>query len=543
MFSLIPFLVSGILLGLSTNQMAGIPLSPLAWICLVPLFFGLKYANSLKSHFINGNVFAFIFLLFAGIAFALASFWEGSLLILVSSLLFSIPVISIGVLRKYMSYRKSLLFLPLIWPVFDWYFIEKFIAMPNLSVSMNQAFLPWLIQYIDITGYTGVTFWLVSLNVLLFFTLDDWIYNHQKKGDFLWLSKRLALLTGLFFLPPIIYNTYITAQISPKLTDSVTVSVVQSAYADIDTLSDSLLISGLTQYIQLTDSIVQADQPDIILWPEGAVPVDFKQEKTIQQLLFRKVLEWETPLLTGTIDSYHYQNEADIPELQQYLQRDFKFYNSAVLITPQLAWRVLNDGIDISMLHLYRKQNLMHFTEYVPMSETFPALSKLGVDLGGTVHFSKGDGPTALRFADRKESVINVSPIICWDLLFSSTSSKSSSQRNDYIAALTNENPFGDAFTTSSHVVESFTRLRSIENRRSIAKSSTVGYSLFTDPFGNVHGRIPWYSTEAATGRISLSTITTFYNRHPNLFPLLCLIAFCILLSKEFWTKFKNNHN
>lgn len=405
--------------------------------------------------------------------------------------------------------------------------------MPILSVYANQAALPWLIQYIDITGYTGISFWLVALNAFIFIMLDDWL-EYKKTTSAVFFSKRLALLFSIFFLPPLLYNIYVKATLPNGFGDEITVSVVQSGYPSYETAGEEQFEIGFLQLIAVTDSIIAEGATDLIVWPESGVPIDFKGAQDVQNYLFQKVLEWETPLLTGTIDS---EILSEIPALQQYLDRDYKVYNSAIMITPQLAWMALQENLDISRLRVYRKQNLMHFTEHVPLSETFPALSNLSIDLGGETNISGGSGPTILNFYSKNESVIRVSPIVCWDLLFTSSSSKSTASDAQFIAAMTNESPLGDSFETTAHEMESFTRLRSIESRRSVAKSSTTGYSLFADPFGNVYGKLDWYSVSASTQNVTLNTHSTFYSRFPNAFPILSLFGGLLLF---FFTKTKS---
>lgn len=532
-FSLLLCAFGGILLGLATNQVLGVALSPLGWLCLVPLFFSIKNTDSARSFFGRTYLFSVLFLSLVITAFVLRSFTGGVILIFIGAFFFTLPFWVVHFSRAKIGFRKSLFLLALIWPAFDWFILERFLAMPILSVYANQAALPLLIQYIDITGYTGISFWLVALNAFIFIMLDDWL-EYKKTTSAVFFSKRLALLFSIFFLPPLLYNIYVKATLPNGFGDEITVSVVQSGYPSYETAGEEQFEIGFLQLIAVTDSIIAEGATDLIVWPESGVPIDFKGAQDVQNYLFQKVLEWETPLLTGTIDS---EILSEIPALQQYLDRDYKVYNSAIMITPQLAWMALQENLDISRLRVYRKQNLMHFTEHVPLSESFPALSNLSIDLGGETNISGGSGPTILNFYSKNESVIRVSPIVCWDLLFTSCSSKSTASDAQFIAAMTNESPLGDSFETTAHEMESFTRLRSIESRRSVAKSSTTGYSLFTDPFGNVYGKLDWYSVSASTQNVTLNTHSTIYSRFPNAFPVLSLFGGLLLF---FFSKTKS---
>ncbi|MCH8568937.1 MAG: apolipoprotein N-acyltransferase [Balneolales bacterium] len=536
LLSLLLCALGGILLGLATNQVSGVALSPLAWVCLVPLFFSIKNTDTVLSFLGRTYLFSVLFLSLVITAFVLRSFVAGSLLIMISALFFTIPFWVVHLLKSKIGFRKSLFLLAFIWPAFDWFILERFLAMPILSINANQAALPWLIQYIDITGYTGISFWLIALNAFIFIMLDDWLQLRKSSTSkpAVFFSKRLAILFAVFFLPPLLYNVYVKASLPDGFGGEIRVSVVQSGYPSYETAGDLQFETGFLQLIAVTDSLIAEGETDLIVWPESGVPINLKGEQEILNYLFRKVLEWETPLLTGTIDQ---ERLGQIPALQQYLERDYKIYNSAIMITPQLAWMALQENLDTSRLRVYRKQNLMHFTEYVPLSETFPVLSNLSIDIGGETNISEGSGPTILNFYSKNESVIRVSPIICWDLLFTSSSSKSTASDAKFIAALTNESPLGDSFNTTAHEMESFTRLRSIESRRSVAKSSTTGYSLFTDPFGSVYGKLDWYSVGASTQNVTLNSYSSVYSRFPNSFPVLSLFGGVLLF---FFSKTKS---
>ncbi len=56
--------ISGILLGISMNTISGIPLSPLAWFCLVPFILALKSVNNFRQVYSGG--FYILFFVSAG---------------------------------------------------------------------------------------------------------------------------------------------------------------------------------------------------------------------------------------------------------------------------------------------------------------------------------------------------------------------------------------------------------------------------------------------------------------------------------------------
>ena len=470
-------------------------------------------------------------------------FIGGALLIAIGALQLAVPFFSLYFFQNKLGWRKAILVLPLLLPFWEWFFFESKFSMPIFAIYISQAPLNWLIQFVDLFGYYSISFWLILLNVLIALSIDDWQILVKKlsgkkkhKSDNIkdkyavpFLIKRFSLIIALMFIPPLLYSFYSQATIPAKLGGEVTVSLVQSNNPPPKKYDNPTLEKSMAKYVEMTDSLLKSTNTDLVIWPEAAVEFYIRSNKQIRDYLFGKVLNWNTPLLTGTLDADKFNDSTRIPPLQKYLHRKYKIYNSAVMVTPQLAWKYVKENINISGLKIYRKQNLMPFTEYVPYSNIFPILSNLTLDLGDGANFSAGKGPKSLLFASHNNKLIHVCPIICWDLFYPYPVIEASGEGENFIAALTNESRLGNSLTTTVHEVEGYTRIRSIESRRSIAECSTTGYTFFCDPLGNVYGKVPWWSKQVATANVRLSSISTFYDRYPGYFPKGCLILIAII--------------
>jgi apolipoprotein N-acyltransferase len=513
-------ILSGILLGLANNEVFGLPMAPLAWIALVPVLLALRDSKGFAGYFITGYVFSLVYLFIAMFSFLTAYLLGGFVLIAVGALHFSLPFVGAYLLQKRVGWQRSLLVLPLLWPVVEWFVLESSLSMPLFAMYISQAPMLWLVQHIDIFGYSAISFWLVLLNVLIAIVIADTSANETGKVKL----KKFFTIAFAMFLPPLAYAFVIYSSLEDKLDEKVTVSLIQSGNAPHLLVTDSAMTMNVMKYAELTTSAVEQVTSNLVIWPEGAMPIPILESRVAREQLLINVLKWKTPLLTGCFDRKLYASVAEAPALQQYLNRDYEVYNSAAMLTPQLAWRHLKNGLDISSLKLYHKQQLMPFTEYVPYSDKWPWLSKLTIDLGDGANFSAGEGPTSLLFATRDERVIKASPIICWDVFYPLPSIKAAREGENFIAALTNESRL-DNLPTIAYEVECFTRLRSIETRRSIAKCATTGRTFFTDPFGRVYGKVPPQQAVSSTEEVRLSQIRTVYSRWPQWFPILCAIG------------------
>lgn len=536
-------IISGMLLGLTNHHVFGLPMAPLAWVALVPVLLALRWAKGFAAYFLTGYIFSLVYLLISMFSFLKAYFVGGAVLIAVGALQFSLPFVVSYFFQKRVGWKRTLFVLPLLWPVLERFVLESTLSMPLFSIYNSQATMLWLIQHIDIFGYSAISFWLVLLNVLIAAVVADpspsfrhcedggrsnLQENHGKIASILARTKQLAIIIAVMFLPPLAYSAFIHFTLEEKLGGEVTVSLIQSGNAPHTLKDDSARAQEVLNYAAITTRTTEQQQTDLAIWPEGAVPVALVHIKSVREQLMVNVLKWKTPLLTGCFDLKRFDSPSDVPPLQQHLKRDYEVYNSAVLLTPQLAWRHLKEGLDISSLKVYHKQRLMPFTEYVPFAERFPSLSKFTIDLGDGANFSAGMGPTSLLFATRDGRVVEVSPIICWDLFYPIPLAKTTAKGGNFIAALTNESRLEDWSGTSIQV-ERFTRLRSIEARRSIAKCATTGRTFFTDPFGRVYGQVPWKQEAASTEKVRLSEVSTPYSRFPGWFPMLCLLGSLVL--------------
>ena len=470
-------------------------------------------------------------------SFVSASFLGGTLILFIGSLHFSFPFVSLYFFRTRLGWKRSLWILPFLWPAWEWSFLQSRFSVPFPTFHVTQAPLTWLVQFVDVFGSSAISFWLLLLNVLIVRAIEDWhtartdlkasrssrARTWNQKYQALFLLRRLAFVTLLMFLPPLLYSAYVFSSSPAEAQKKITVSLVQPNIDPETKWTDSTRATVVAKTITMTDSLISSSTPDLIVWPETAVPYPILHHDDVRDFVFGAVLDWNTPLLTGTVDMDVYEVTSRIPPLPKYLNRNYELYNSVLMVTPQLAWRSRQPGFSSLKIKTYRKKNLMPFTEAVPYAEKYPFLSSLTLDFGGGTNWSAGQSAGTLLFASSNGDRVRVGPIICWDLLYGSTTAESARNGAKFLAAVTNEGWWGKSIT--AHEIESFTRLRSIETRRSIAKCSNTGYTFFTDPYGRVYGKVRWWEEQIATAGVTLSQEASIYMRYTDYFPRACLFV------------------
>jgi apolipoprotein N-acyltransferase len=526
-------LLSGLLLGLSVNHVFGLSLAFLLPFCLIGIFSALEKHVTWKGWLLHGYLFSFVSLFLALIGFVWVEPVAGSMMVVLASFVYALPFVLLYSIRRRLQTNSawSLLLLAIIWPPFAWFVKELWLGFPITLYANALANYPVFIQFIDITGYTGISAWVISLNVGVFLLYKACLQGkssglHQNN-----LSRIVLAGTLVWFALPLLYAWYAYTVLPGTFEGSVNVAVIQSEYGEPDSEADGeAFFPILNTTLALTDSVIVHSQPDLVVWPEGALPARVRSDVNSLLFITDRVLRWQTPLATGIFDTE--PTSTPIPPLQRYLQRDYNLYNAVAMITPQFSWKFLMEDASGNPLRLYRKVNLMPFTEYVPFSDRFPRLSRFALEFGENNHFSAGESTSPQAFLTRDGRIVQAIPFICWDILFASTHKAEYLQHAQLVTVHTSGRLFGDKLKTSIIGIKNYTRLRSVEMRKSVAKSSTTGFSFFANPFGEITGMIDPFTPGYSVGIVPLRPGLSFYSRHPNAFPAMCLITLLIITIK-----------
>ena len=212
--------------------------------------------------------------------------------------------------------------------------------------------------------------------------------------------------------------------------------------------------STLTAYIGMTRSAIGATAPDLVVWPETAVPT-VPRPRTLERLE-RLVAERGIQLVFGAYD---------IERVTDQLRRT---YNAAFHMDAmgQLRGR-------------YAKNKLLVFAEYVPLSDRIPGLLNL---LPAPGEFSPGPGPVVFTVHD-----VALAPLICYELLFPDVVRRALRGGGTVIVNLTNDYWFGRGLEPEQHLA--LCRMCAFETGRPIIRATNTGISATIDGSGVVRAR------------------------------------------------------
>lgn len=496
------WLLGAIAYGFSWPLLEGVNLSWLAWGAFVPLFIVLRAQHTFSPY--AGHVLGFLGLATviycAGWFFGVPSWVMSKTAIggMVQILLLAVPLLVLFWIKQRISFERALLLLVFFWPLWEWGMHYIPLSLNFLWVSNSQGANTWLIQYVDVFGAWAITAWVLLFNVLLYraYGAANERFSKAFWGQVLRVS---VLLLGV----PALYAAVRYVMLEPA-DNPVRVTLISTENAPTLNRAD-LAFSNIERVVHLTDSTAyyrRGPQPDVYVWSEGTLGFDW-EISNLRSFLYQAVDDWQTPLLTGTT-----MREAR-PTLP-----DTVFFNQTVLIHP--------GGDSARTLHTYNKIELMPMQEGIPGYSYLQTIPAVRVYFEETYKMTPGDRVVLLPLTVRDGRTIQLATPICHEVNFPEQWAEMTRAGADIFVQPTFESWFGNlGFQT---ILANITRIRTIENRRSTARSANGGPTVFIDAFGTMHH--PAQKAEGSTTAVvDVYAERSLYTRFPYLFPLICILG------------------
>lgn len=430
---------------------------------------------------------------------------------LANPVLMSVPFMLARNTRKQFGNRLGYASLVFYWMAFESIHLSWELTWPWLSVGNVFAVKHTWIQWYEYTGVFGGTLWVWITNLLLFFILYDRLFPSEKSvpvNNSLF-KKYIPLfsLVLIIFIPilisKIIYNNY------EEKGKPVNVTVLQPNFDpytekfDIPYAIQMEKMQGLSKQ-KLTDST------DYLVWPETSIQKDIwldkiKYEKPVRDLL--KLID-SFPNLTIVLgvngfERYNTKEEAS------YTAREFLMGQSVSGGPDTMYYDIYNTALQIDSskkLPYYHKSKLVPGVERMPYPQFFTFLGDKAIELGG-ITGSLGTQKTRTVFYN-KDSV-GIAPVICFESVFGEYVSDYVSNGAELIFIITNDGWWGNTSGYQQHCL--YGKLRSIETRRSIARSANTGISCFINQHGDISQPTEWREDAVLNATLLANDDKTFY--------------------------------
>ncbi len=532
-------IVSGVMLG------ASFPPSPfgiLACFGLVPLLIVLadleRIGPSLRYAYVSMLVFHLITLNWTG-GYVHAKdpymMIAGAATMLFHPFFYFIPIFIYVFAKRHLGDRTALIALPFIWVAYEYTHSLSEWSFPWLTIGNSQTFDLPRIQFISLTGVYGLSFWIVVVNILAFLlysTLARRKPGDPWRGSVLWLAALLIVYVVPAIYGLIALNSAVPEQAGVRAgdADSITVGIIQS---NVDPWEKWTQSGGETinLYEHLTESLVdrtRGPRPELVLWPETAVPFDlmFPANWEVLAALKSELTRLGVSVLTGMPHFVYYSDSSAAPRTAQRSHRTGQMYdafNSSALIQP-----------GVEDVQWYGKMKMVPLAERVPYAEALSFLGFLqwGVGIGG---WQIGRDTTI--FLERKTGARFCS-MICYESVYPAFVAAFVKKGAEFIALITIDSWWGKMSGAYQH--EQFAILRAVENRRWIARCAVGGISCFIDPYGHVYQKTELFTQATLSRTIGRSTGLTFYTEHGDWLGEGCLFITGLFFAAAVGQRFKN---
>lgn len=505
-------LLSGLLLAAAwpTNGF-----TPLIFVALVPLIFlqdyiGSQQVETQRQQVVNkrGSVFGLSFITFL-VWNSLTTWWvwnstpAGAVaMLLINSTLMAFFFWMYHFARKSVFKNKNGFFL----------LILSFLAFEYLHYNW-QLNWPWLtlgnvfshhhswIQWYEFTGVAGGTIWVLLANILAY----KFIKSTSQRLSYLIIFFAVVLVP--IIISKVMYNSY-----EEKGTE-VEVVVVQP---NIDPWNEEFSLSTseiLERNFRVAEPLI-TDKTRFVVSPESSIHENIWLERidryySIRELkLFSQmnnityIIGASTLGMTTDKDDFAARKFYDADEY-------FYSYNSALSI---------NDTFDIQ---IHQKSRLTPGVEMMPSWWFLRPIKNLAIDLGGTVGTLKSEDKATVftykdaetqRHGDSVTQNYKVAPLICYESVFGDYVTEFVRNGANMIFVITNDGWWGNTPGHRQHFEMS--KLRAIENRRSIARSANTGISGFINQRGDVVEQTNYWEPAALCNIVNVNDEMTFYSKH-----------------------------
>lgn len=389
------------------------------------------------------------------------------------------------------SNAPAALLVPVLWVMAEYGRSHLMTGVPLALVGYTQHQYPVMLQIADTTGIYGVSFLVVAVNGAIADVLT--LKLKQERRPLFSLGPvvgGVAAVVALLCLS-LGYGAWRLGQEPGAQGREVRVSVIQANIEQSLKWDTAFQQTVVAAYDRLTEEAMQ-DEPDLIVWPETAVPIMFEKGGPEYARMKKYSEAMGADLLFGAITS---KPGPDGAMLQS---------NSTIFI-----------GHDRAAAQVYDKLHLVPFGEYVPLRNVLFFIKKLTAGIGD---FAPGTG-----HARMKAEYGEFAAVICYEIMFPGLVRNFYRDGGDFIVTVTNDGWFGT--TSGPHQHFAMSVLRSVENRKPLVRAANTGISGFVDSHGRVTARTNLMQEAVLSGTIRTDSTRSFYSRFGDLFVYICMVV------------------
>jgi len=356
-----------------------------------------------------------------------------------------------------------------------------------------------LIQFASVTGVYGVSALLCFVNFTFYVTIRRFVRQLAQGVPVRRLSWEFYVAMLLVCLAFICGMREIRSSAGQE-SRTLRVGLVQADIPQTLKYDPNEKAMILQRHRELTEALL-ADHPDLIIWPETAIPWVIQNDRESVDLVTNIIARSKAHLLTGFFDN-----------------RGAQMFNSAILFTPQPA-----------VAGIYRKIHRVPFGEYVPLRAIWaPLLRKIGpkdFNVDDMFDLSAGDEYTVFEAKG-----FRFGAVICFEDTVPELYRQFVRRDVDFMVNLTNDAWFKTSPESEIHLANAV--FRAVENHRPLVRATNNGVTCIVSEHGFILARCAPFTQTTLSYDLPLSTdrTQTFYTRHGNVFVGGCAIISAVAI-------------
>jgi apolipoprotein N-acyltransferase len=445
-----------------------------AWFVLAPLFVTALAASpraALGWGWLYGTVFFLVLLRWLDHTFRVYSAipWPVTMLPMLAlaaycGLWIGLVAWALAWLGRRSTPAVALLAAPFLWVAAEWLRGRLLGGFPWGSLGYSQYLQLPLIQVAELAGVHAVSFLVAAVNAALAGCLAlGW------RGALTGVAAAVLLVGGALGFG----QTRLAAPLPPA---EVSVALIQPSIEQPLKFDPNHAANTLAIYSTLSRR-AGVDRPDLIVWPETALPAPLRREPVLQAGLTELARALGAPLLVGSLDV-----EGTSPPV---------YRNSAFLLSER------------GVIGRYDKIHLVPFGEFVP--------------LPGVIGFVRSWAEFISELEPGSRRTVFTGPptpfgvVICYEGIFPALVRDFVNGGARLLVNMTNDGWFGRTSGPWQHLA--MYPFRAVEHRTAVVRAANTGVSAFIAPSGQIIRRTRLYERVTLAERLPLRRGLTLYAR------------------------------
>ena len=385
------------------------------------------------------------------------------------------------------------------WLAFEFLSLNTVYLSPwaNLGNGLSKDIL--FIQWYEVTGVGGGSFWILSSNLFLTLFLVRTSGKMRRDKLFLWIWLAIIIIPSAFSL--IRYHT-----INSSATGKAEVLIIQP---NSDPYTEKFSVpfeAQLRNVIDLAEKNL-TETTNWVITPETTVddPVNEEYLSENKYIMMIKQFARQHPgmsVISGLVSSRINYIQGKMPSDSSARSDSsgyyFDYYNSAFKI---------DTGQTIG---IYHKSRLVPGIEMQFAAGLQTLLSKILPELGGTTWgYGTQKERTCFEHPQNKQKV---APIICYESVFGNYVAEYVRNGAEALFIITNDGWWKNTNGYRQHLT--YASIRAIETRRQVARAANTGISCIIDIRGRRTQETEWWTKSVIRGYIGSEIKITPYVRY-----------------------------